>query len=318
MSRRDTLQLLLLSAVWGASFILIAVSGNSFPPAWVALLRLTFGALFLWTVLRLRSRSLPSAKFIPALLIVALFNNAIPFTLFALGERTVPSSIAAVLNATTPIWALLITLAVQSTRPSRFTVLGVLLGFVGVMIVVFSHGQSPQHTHQHCRVLSRRLLHRLRKPRLRDRNSNRQNQAQRRRPNRHRHHAAITRVAYGSAGSSLRSSSSPHTSEFHLCRHPARSRRQRTRLSALLRPSHTHPGHPRHRRHVSASSLGTLLGIRRPRAHPLDSLHWSHDRDRRSCAAQHRFAGADQGFARGPLSEQTWSGVRRQLASCQA
>ena len=144
MSRRDTLQLLLLSAVWGASFILIAVSGNSFPPAWVALLRLTFGALFLWTVLRLRSRSLPAAKFIPALLLVALFNNAIPFTLFALGERTVPSSIAAVLNATTPIWALLISLAVQSTRPSRFTVLGVLLGFAGVMIVVFSHGQSPQ------------------------------------------------------------------------------------------------------------------------------------------------------------------------------
>lgn len=144
MSRRDTLQLLLLSAVWGASFILIAVSGNSFPPAWVALLRLSFGALFLWTVLRLRRRSLPSAKFIPALIVVALFNNAIPFTLFALGERTVPSSIAAVLNATTPIWALLITLAVQSTRPSRFTTLGVLLGFAGVMIVVFSHGQSAQ------------------------------------------------------------------------------------------------------------------------------------------------------------------------------
>ncbi|WP_263365182.1 DMT family transporter [Edaphobacter bradus] len=144
MSRRDTLQLLLLSAVWGASFILIEISGHSFPPAWVALLRLTFGALFLWAVLRLGRRSLPPARFIPALVAVALFNNAIPFIFFALGEHTVPSSIAAVLNATTPIWALLITMAVQSTRPNRFTTWGVLLGFTGVMVVVFSHGQDSQ------------------------------------------------------------------------------------------------------------------------------------------------------------------------------
>lgn len=144
MGRRDIFQLFLLSAVWGASFILIAISGHSFPPAWVALLRLTFGAGFLWIVLRLRNRSLPQAKFIPALILVSLFNNAIPFTLFALGERTVPSSIAAVLNATTPIWALLLTLIVQSARPNRFTIWGVLLGFTGVIIVVFSHGQSLQ------------------------------------------------------------------------------------------------------------------------------------------------------------------------------
>jgi len=144
MGRRDVLQLLLLSAVWGASFILIAISGHSFPPAWVALLRLTFGAIFLWIVLASRRGSLPQAKFLPALLLVALFNNAIPFTFFALGERTVPSSIAAVLNATTPIWALFLSFAVHSSRPNRFTIWGVLLGFTGVLIVVFSHGQSAQ------------------------------------------------------------------------------------------------------------------------------------------------------------------------------
>ena len=144
MGRRDILQLLLLSAVWGASFILIAISGNSFPPAWVALLRLTFGAIFLWIVLRLGRRSLPQAKFLPTLIVVALFNNAIPWVFFALGEQTVPSSTAAVLNATTPIWALLISFAIQSARPNRFTISGVLLGFAGVMIVVLSHGQNSQ------------------------------------------------------------------------------------------------------------------------------------------------------------------------------
>jgi drug/metabolite transporter (DMT)-like permease len=142
MTRRDVLQMLLLSAVWGASFILIALTGRSFPPAWVAILRLSFGAMFLWSVLKLKHRALPPRRLIIPLLLVALFNNAIPFTFFALGERTVPSSIAAVLNATTPIWALLLTLAVQSARPNRFTIMGVLLGFSGVLVVVFSHGHD--------------------------------------------------------------------------------------------------------------------------------------------------------------------------------
>jgi drug/metabolite transporter (DMT)-like permease len=144
MSRRDLFQLLLLSAVWGASFILIEITGRSFPPPWVALLRLSFGAAFLWSVLLLRKRSLPPRRLIIPLLLVAFFNNAIPFCLFALGERTVPSGIAAVLNATTPIWTLLLTLGVQSTRPTRYTIAGILLGFTGVMVVVFSHG-SEQH-----------------------------------------------------------------------------------------------------------------------------------------------------------------------------
>jgi len=144
MSRRDIFQLLFLSAVWGASFILIEITGRSFPPAWVALLRLSFGAAFLWSVLLLRRRTLPPRSLIVPLLLVAFFNNAIPFCLFALGERTVSSGIAAVLNATTPIWTLLLTLGLQSTRPTRYTIAGVLLGFAGVMVVVFSHG-TDQH-----------------------------------------------------------------------------------------------------------------------------------------------------------------------------
>ena len=145
MSRRDLFQLLLLSAVWGASFILIEITGHSFPPAWVALLRTSFGAMLLWTVLWLRKRALPPRRVIVSLLLVALFNNAIPFCLFALGEQTVPSGIAAVLNATTPIWALLISLAVQSSKPGRYTIAGVLLGFAGVVVVVLSHGSESHN-----------------------------------------------------------------------------------------------------------------------------------------------------------------------------
>src|SRR5260370_7093189 len=100
MSRRDVLQLLLLSAVWGASFILIELSGRSFPPTWVALLRLTFGAAFLWSVLKLKGRKLPPRRLIVPLLLVAFFNTAIPFTFFPLADPTFPTSSPPVLTPT--------------------------------------------------------------------------------------------------------------------------------------------------------------------------------------------------------------------------
>ena len=115
MKLRDALEMFLLSAVWGASFILIKLAGIDLPPVWVAFARLTFGSLFLWTVLKFGRHKLPPRKLIGALFAVGILNNALPFCLFAWGEQTVPSSIAAIINATTPIWALLLGLAVGSS-----------------------------------------------------------------------------------------------------------------------------------------------------------------------------------------------------------
>jgi drug/metabolite transporter (DMT)-like permease len=139
MKTKSTLQILLLSAVWGVSFLMIRVAGTAFPPFWVALLRCTLGAALLWTVLRLGGKKLPPRRLLPWLLTVALFNNAMPFTFFAWGERTVPSNIAAVLNATTPIWTLLLSMALHRTRAALLTIGGVLLAFAGVLVVVLSH-----------------------------------------------------------------------------------------------------------------------------------------------------------------------------------
>ncbi len=142
MRIRDALEMFVLSAVWGASFILIKLAGDDLPPVWVALGRLVFGSLFLWAVLRFGRHKLPPRRLLPPLIIVAVLNNAIPFCLFPWGERTVPSSIAAILNATTPIWALLLGLASGGARATRHTGVGVALGFVGVLGVVYGHAQS--------------------------------------------------------------------------------------------------------------------------------------------------------------------------------
>jgi drug/metabolite transporter (DMT)-like permease len=142
---RDALEMFLLSAVWGASFILIKLAGADLPPVWVAFGRLTFGSLFLWTVLKLGGHKLPPRKLIGALVAVGILNNALPFCFFAWGEQTVPSSIAAVINATTPIWALLLGVALGSARATRLAAAGVALGFLGVLGVVYGHsaGAAP-------------------------------------------------------------------------------------------------------------------------------------------------------------------------------
>src|ERR1700730_4624231 len=147
MKTRSILQILLLSAVWGVSFLMIRIAGSAFPPFWVALLRCTLGAGLLWAVLRLGGHQLPPRRLLPWLVTVALFNNAIPFTFFAWGERTVPSNIAAIINATTPIWTLLLTMALHRTRVALFTIGGVVLGFAGVLVVVVSHSGDPAADH---------------------------------------------------------------------------------------------------------------------------------------------------------------------------
>jgi drug/metabolite transporter (DMT)-like permease len=142
MKTRYLLQIFLLSAVWGISFLMIRVAGSAFPPIWVGMLRASFGALLLWAVLFIGRFELPPRHLFPWLFLVALTNNAIPFSFFAWGERAVPSSTAAVLNATTPIWTLLLSMAVYRRRASLNTILGVTIGFAGVAVVVYSRAAT--------------------------------------------------------------------------------------------------------------------------------------------------------------------------------
>jgi drug/metabolite transporter (DMT)-like permease len=133
---KSVAQLVLLSAIWGTSFVLIRIAGECFPPFWIALLRSCLGAGLLWTALLVTRQQRPARRYLPWLGLVALFNNAIPFTCFAWGERYVPSNIAAVLNATTPIFTLLIALGKKRSGVSNRVVFGVLLGFSGVLLAV--------------------------------------------------------------------------------------------------------------------------------------------------------------------------------------
>lgn len=145
MNRKDTLDLLALSAIWGSSYLFIAFAAEALPPITLVALRLLIGAVSLLIILRLRHIPLPTApKTLAALAFMGLFNNAIPFTLITWAEspggQQINSGLAALLVGVVPILTVVIAnFTLKDERFTTFRVAGALIGFVGVVVLM-----SPQ------------------------------------------------------------------------------------------------------------------------------------------------------------------------------
>jgi drug/metabolite transporter (DMT)-like permease len=129
---------LLLSAIWGTSFLFIKIADRQLSPLQVVLVRMALGAVTVLAVLVVRRVRLPSApRTWGHLALLALVSNVLPFSLIAYGETHISSVLAGMWNATTPLFTLVIALAVlPEERPTRARVGGLALGFVGVVIVL--------------------------------------------------------------------------------------------------------------------------------------------------------------------------------------
>lgn len=138
MSGRDWTILLVLSVLWGGSFFFLAVALRELPPITIMLLRVFLGALPLLAFLKIRGERLPSGPGIWGMfLVLGLLNNALPFVLYAFAQLRIASGLASILNATTPLWGVLV--AHVFTKDERATpgkVAGVLLGFGGVAVMI--------------------------------------------------------------------------------------------------------------------------------------------------------------------------------------
>ncbi|MFE4635664.1 DMT family transporter [Streptomyces sp. NPDC056773] len=138
-SRLDwRLRFVVLSVIWGFSFLLIKVGTEAYAPFQVALGRVFFGALALLTVLLVRRERLPRGRTTWAhLTVAALLLNTAPFSLFAYAELSIPSSLAGICNATSPLWGMALSLvALSEDRPTRRRFAGLGLGFLGVLTVL--------------------------------------------------------------------------------------------------------------------------------------------------------------------------------------
>ncbi|MCP3785473.1 DMT family transporter [Micromonospora sp. A3M-1-15] len=126
-----------LALLWGSTFLWIELALEALTPVQVTLSRCVLGTATLLVVCLGSGRRLPRDRAIWGHLVVAaFFCNALPFALFSIGQQTVDSGVAGVLNATTPLWSLLIGIVIGSERGLRPVRLGgLLLGFAGVVLI---------------------------------------------------------------------------------------------------------------------------------------------------------------------------------------
>lgn len=131
-------ELLLLATIWGGSFISNRLALNEVPVLTTVAFRVAGACLLLWVYVRLRRLPIPrSPRIWLAFLIMGLLNNALPFTLITWGQLTIPSGLAAIVNASTAIFGVLAAaLIFRDERLTARRLTGVLLGFAGVAVAI--------------------------------------------------------------------------------------------------------------------------------------------------------------------------------------
>lgn len=126
-----------LALLWGSTFLWIELALDALTPVQVTLSRCVLGSATLLVGCLGSGRRLPRGGAIWGRIVVAaFFCNALPFAMFSIGQQTIDSGLAGVLNATTPLWSLLIGIVIGSERglqPVRLG--GLLLGFAGVVLI---------------------------------------------------------------------------------------------------------------------------------------------------------------------------------------
>ena len=128
---------LTLALIWGCSFYFIKLGLESFTPAGVASGRLFFGAITLLVALAITKSTFPPRRYLVPAFIYAAIVSAIPWLLFAWAETQVTSALAGVINGVTPLATLVaILVAFPEEKPTRQRMLGLGIGFIGVLIVI--------------------------------------------------------------------------------------------------------------------------------------------------------------------------------------
>ena len=136
MDAGDWSRLVFLSVLWGATFFFTSVALRELPPLTLVFLRLSIATLILLPVLWLNKVRLPSGiSGWQPFAVMALLNNVIPFSLIVMAQTHIPSGMASVLNATTPVFTVLVAAAFGDERLIFRRVAGVVMGLAGVVVL---------------------------------------------------------------------------------------------------------------------------------------------------------------------------------------
>lgn len=136
MRTQHFLQLIFLSALWGASFPLIRIASPAFGPLGLAGIRCALAAVVLAVLMRVLRQTWPAKGTWWRLAVLGLLTVVMPFVLFNWAGLVLPSGYSAVLNATAPLFGILGAAAIGEERLTARKVAGCVLGFMGVALLV--------------------------------------------------------------------------------------------------------------------------------------------------------------------------------------
>lgn len=130
--------LVLLSLCWGASFFFIGVAVKELPTFTIVVARVGLAALVLWIAVLASGTTVPQTRaYWRAVTFMGLANCVLPFVLIVWGQSYVPSSLAAIFIATTPLFGIVIAHVMTADEPMTLpNVAGVLFGFAGVVVLI--------------------------------------------------------------------------------------------------------------------------------------------------------------------------------------
>ena len=133
MTPRSLFDLLLLAALWGASFLFMRISAPEFGPAPMALLRVVGGAAFLLPILLWRGQWAALRQRWRGIGFVGITNSALPFVLYGFAALSISAGLASVFNAATPLFGALFAWLWLGDRLNRWRAMGLVIGMAGVL-----------------------------------------------------------------------------------------------------------------------------------------------------------------------------------------
>lgn len=136
MTLRDALDLLLLAAIWGASFLFMRIAAPEFGPIPLIATRVSVAAAFLLVILASKGRTRRLYAHARPLIVLGALSAAVPFTLFAYAVLSLTAGFTSVLNATVPLFGALVAYFWLGDKLGRLRILGLIIGFAGVIVLV--------------------------------------------------------------------------------------------------------------------------------------------------------------------------------------
>ena len=133
MKPQDIFELMALAALWGASFLFMRLGAAEFGPVALAVLRVGLAALVLLPLLWQRRQLTALHGHWADIAMVGVVNSALPFVLFAVAALALSAGLSSIFNASAPLWAAFIAWAWLGERLTRARVVGLVLGFAGVL-----------------------------------------------------------------------------------------------------------------------------------------------------------------------------------------